>query len=639
MSASNPMEAQVRNAMKYFPSILIVVTTLTVTALDAQAVQVMDATSVQMQWDPATGPVDGYAVFVMRNGGAMSSTPETTVSGTSVNLSGSAGDVLVVHVAALSTDGEVGPLSEASNPIEFVAAPPAPSDRDGDGIPDGGDAFPDDPREGADSDGDGVGDNADAFPNDPTRTTQDESPSEDSPALCELERNIAAGSTALQSSEYQGGQFPASLALDGDPGNFTHTGTGQGPAVWQVDLGEPHAIREVVLHNRDGCCSARLRDISLEVLDDIGRLQFRSALINPENVLRDPAELRLDLSDHAVTGRIVRVTRTPDPDLSGSEGRGNGDESTVLSLGEVEIYGCTSETPDLDRDHDTVPDREDAFPDDMHETADTDGDGIGDRADAFPSDPTESADSDGDGVGDRADAYPNDPGRSTASNGDGGDNAPPDSGADAEPLYAEDFEEYADGASPRGWLDTGANNSMIQAPRLFETFALTDGSVAFGTESTATNIHSHLVVDDSPAWSSYEVSGVLSIESPRAGIGITLYSDYPSSDHYYRLRRYGTGSFRLAPHAERRVRCAGSTNTDVVPTPGAWYRFRVQALPEGSGTRIRASVWLEDDAEPERWQIDCVDKKGTFERGTLGLWSMGAGLKLWDDFEVYQLER
>jgi DNA-binding beta-propeller fold protein YncE/cytochrome c peroxidase len=45
-----------------------------------------------------------------------------------------------------------------------------PTDRDGDGVPDTSDAFPDDPTEWADSDGDGVGNNADVFPNDPTRS-------------------------------------------------------------------------------------------------------------------------------------------------------------------------------------------------------------------------------------------------------------------------------------------------------------------------------------------------------------------------------------------------------------------------------------------------------------------------------------
>ena len=33
------------------------------------------------------------------------------------------------------------------------------------------------------------------------------------------------------------------------------------------------------------------------------------------------------------------MTRTPDPDLSGTGGQGNDDEADVLSLGEVEVFG------------------------------------------------------------------------------------------------------------------------------------------------------------------------------------------------------------------------------------------------------------------------------------------------------------
>ena len=43
-------------------------------------------------------------------------------------------------------------------------------DSDGDGVPDGEDAFPGDPAETADTDSDGVGDNADVFPNDPAES-------------------------------------------------------------------------------------------------------------------------------------------------------------------------------------------------------------------------------------------------------------------------------------------------------------------------------------------------------------------------------------------------------------------------------------------------------------------------------------
>lgn len=53
--------------------------------------------------------------------------------------------------------------------LEFVVYPD--EDRDGEGIFDGVDAFPDDPAEWADADGDGAGDNRDAFPDDPEESS------------------------------------------------------------------------------------------------------------------------------------------------------------------------------------------------------------------------------------------------------------------------------------------------------------------------------------------------------------------------------------------------------------------------------------------------------------------------------------
>ena len=53
-----------------------------------------------------------------------------------------------------------------------------------------------------------------------------------------------------------------------------------------------------------------------------------------------------------------------------------------------------------DRDHDGVPDSEDAFPDDFNEWRDTDGDGMGDNGDPFPND------GDNDGYADPVDLVP-----------------------------------------------------------------------------------------------------------------------------------------------------------------------------------------------------------------------------------------
>ncbi|MBI1827811.1 MAG: thrombospondin type 3 repeat-containing protein [Planctomycetes bacterium] len=78
-----------------------------------------------------------------------------------------------------------------------------------------------------------------------------------------------------------------------------------------------------------------------------------------------------------------------------------------------------------DRDHDGVPDAQDAFPNDPTEWKDTDHDGIGDNADT---------DDDNDGVPDAQDAFPLDSKESVDTDHDGiGNNADPDDDNDGVP--------------------------------------------------------------------------------------------------------------------------------------------------------------------------------------------------------------
>ncbi len=153
--------------------------------------------------------------------------------------------------------------------------------------------------------------------------------------------NAARGRPATQSSTAVG--FSAALAVDGSLANFTHTLAGQKlPSSWEVNLGTNRLIEEIVLHNRgDGCCGSRLRDITVRIVTfDNKGTNFTSALLNPENVLGSPASIVVNLRNLAgapVLGGRVRVTRTPDPDLSGTGGVGNADEADVLSLGEVVV--------------------------------------------------------------------------------------------------------------------------------------------------------------------------------------------------------------------------------------------------------------------------------------------------------------
>ncbi len=144
--------------------------------------------------------------------------------------------------------------------------------------------------------------------------------------------DVALGRPTEQSSTLGG--FVSGLAVDGDPRTFTATFRDDLEPRWTVTLDDDVWVGRIILHNRVACCPQRLRDITVSVEDGAGLEVWRSPLLNPEDVLGGPAQLTVD---PAVVGRRVHVDRTADPDLSGTNGAGNADEPSVLTLGEVEV--------------------------------------------------------------------------------------------------------------------------------------------------------------------------------------------------------------------------------------------------------------------------------------------------------------
>ena len=52
----------------------------------------------------------------------------------------------------------------------------------------------------------------------------------------------------------------------------------------------------------------------------------------------------------------------------------------------------------------------------------------------------------------------------------------------------------------------------------------------------------------------------------------------------------------------------------------------------GAQTEIRAKVWADGADEPAEWQVQAYDANSSrLTSGTVGLWSMGAGEKYWDE--------
>jgi hypothetical protein len=148
-----------------------------------------------------------------------------------------------------------------------------------------------------------------------------------------LEKANLTDGTATQSTNYGAPPYPypASLAIDGNLGNFTHTSTGDPDPWWQVDFGKDHTFSTVFLHNRPSAVLyARLSDITVEVFDDAGNPVYTSPVLNPGNALGGPPLITLDIGSE-VTGRVLKVSRDP----ASRPGTG------ILSLAEVEIGKVT----------------------------------------------------------------------------------------------------------------------------------------------------------------------------------------------------------------------------------------------------------------------------------------------------------
>ncbi|MCH2586226.1 MAG: lamin tail domain-containing protein, partial [Planctomycetes bacterium] len=134
--------------------------------------------------------------------------------------------------------------------------------------------------------------------------------------------NVALDGRATQSSEGWGGS--PGRAIDGNTsgqwGDASITHTNASPSWWEVYLRETFTIEEIVLWNRLDCCSERLTNFTVRILDEDREETYE------ETFLSDGSQM--DGSSFAIGGieaggRYVRVS------LPGQ----------YLSLAEVQVFG------------------------------------------------------------------------------------------------------------------------------------------------------------------------------------------------------------------------------------------------------------------------------------------------------------
>ena len=132
--------------------------------------------------------------------------------------------------------------------------------------------------------------------------------------------NLALAGTASQSSTGYSGS--ASRAIDGNTngrynnGSVTHTANSDGSPWWQVDLGTTKNIGEIRLFNRTDCCSNRLSNFTVSVLNNSGTTTFSQTFTTQPS-----PSLTIDAG--GASGSTVRVALNV---------------NNRLSLAEVEVY-------------------------------------------------------------------------------------------------------------------------------------------------------------------------------------------------------------------------------------------------------------------------------------------------------------
>lgn len=142
--------------------------------------------------------------------------------------------------------------------------------------------------------------------------------------------NIALGKTASQASTYPGGG--ASKAVDGNTnGNWgnnsvTHTNCGSNDW-WRVNLGGAFTIGDIKIYNRTDCCSERLDDYNVKVLD---------ASLNTvwTNFQSEPAGSPTVVNAGGITGYYVEIQKTT---------------AGCLSIAEVEVFGNGGTPPPVNQ--------------------------------------------------------------------------------------------------------------------------------------------------------------------------------------------------------------------------------------------------------------------------------------------------
>lgn len=137
---------------------------------------------------------------------------------------------------------------------------------------------------------------------------------------------ITALGTASQTSEWNGGIYPAAFAVDGDPDTFSHTDITTRDNSWELAFADEHEVARVDVSMRADCCPGRASGVTVRALNGEGDSVFNALLADPG--LGGTVSFTLPEGAQVKTFRIGFENGATNP----------GANTTILHLGEVKVF-------------------------------------------------------------------------------------------------------------------------------------------------------------------------------------------------------------------------------------------------------------------------------------------------------------
>ena len=140
--------------------------------------------------------------------------------------------------------------------------------------------------------------------------------------------DVAGLGAASQTSEWNGGQFPAGNGIDGSSSTFSHSDTTTPNNSWQVVLDQEYEVARIEVEMRGDCCAGRMSGTVVRGFDEGGTSVYFANLVDPGIGSTAVFEIPVGINMERVRVGFENGGTNP------------GSDRTIIHIAEVVDRGC-----------------------------------------------------------------------------------------------------------------------------------------------------------------------------------------------------------------------------------------------------------------------------------------------------------